>query len=256
MVQVKSLDISKRYGGLTMAVIPSFSSYAPAPDLAGAFLGRERIAQQAASDAARIQLGYAQLEQEAVNNEMELAARMETNTRNALMKAQENEIEKAYRDTQIGIAQKNLQQEELATQMKLAEAASAFDRQQAYTRGFEAKRSAGLDPAQAAQQTMLEVGFGQPGFAGALTPSQPQSQMPVANFEYRRLQGLIDDKMRPYSGDFALPVPPELQAEVDTLRSQQANILPGIGISIPSAGGSTNAAPKVRRYNRSTGRFE
>src|SRR5688572_22351825 len=102
-----------------MAVIPSFSSYAPAPDLAGAYLGAQRIQQQAAEAANRIQLGREQLAQEAVQAQMELAAKKEVLASEALRRAQEQEIEKAYRQTQIGLKERELANEESIAAMRI-----------------------------------------------------------------------------------------------------------------------------------------
>lgn len=233
-----------------MPVVPSFSGYAPAPNLAEAYLGRERIRQQAASDAARISLGYAQLQQEAVANEMELAAKKEALSRQALKTAQEQEIEKAYRETQLGLAERELQNEEAIAAMRVQEAARGFEREQAYNRVRQQKIAAGVADPQASQEAMLEVGFGQPGFAGALTPAQPRSQLPEANFRYRQIQGQIDDLMRPYSGARSLAIPANVKSSVAALRQQQSQLMP------PQTVTGTNAAPKVRRYNRATGKFE
>lgn len=149
-----------------MAVIPTYSTGIGAPDLAGAFLGgrrirlsREQIAQQAASDAARIQLGREQLAQQAVQNEMELAAKKEVLANESLRRAQEQEIEKSYRQTQIGLKERELKQQELMDSLKIQEAARSFAAQQEYQR----RVAAGEPP----EEVMRQVGFGLPGFPAA-----------------------------------------------------------------------------------------
>lgn len=135
-----------------MPVVPSFGSYAPKPDLAGAYLGarradiaafqaaaeyqlgQQRIAQAAAESQARIALGQQTLEARRVENEMELAARKEVQERENLRKQQEAQILNSYRQTQIGLAERRLAIAEAQEQQRIAEAAAAFEQNQEYNR--------------------------------------------------------------------------------------------------------------------------
>lgn len=240
-----------------MAVIPTYSTGIGAPDLAGAFLGgrriqlgREQLAQEAYSDAARIQLGREQLAQQAVQNEMELAAKKEALSREALRRAQEQEIEKAYRETQLGLAQRELQNAELMSALKIQEAARDFDRAQGYQRRVQALTAQNIPIEEAARQAILETGG--TGLSTALERPNAPSALPEANFRYRQIQGQIDDLMRPYSGPMALAIPENVRTNVTALRQQQSQLLPP-----PNTATSTNApATKRLRWNPSKGDFE
>jgi len=200
-----------------MPVIPTFSSYAPAPNLAQSYLAQQRLQQEAAADAARIGLGYAQLQQRAVENEMQLAAQKETLAKENLRKAQEAEVEKAYRESQLGIAQRQLQQQELVNQMKVKEAAQQMDAAQQYQRMVDA----GVPP----DAAMRRVGFGTPGFASVIAP-QKTSDLAASKFQYQIYEGQIRDLQQPYQGVTAALMPPEVKSQIEDLRKKQSALAP------------------------------
>lgn len=107
-----------------MPVIPSFSSFAQTPNLAQAWLGgqelqveKQKIAQQAAEAAARINLGYAQLRNQAEQTAMEWNARKEIAGQEALRRQQEMEFEKAYQQQRMGLAEQELNQQQKKLQL-------------------------------------------------------------------------------------------------------------------------------------------
>lgn len=155
-----------------MPVIPTYRAGVGAADLSGAYLGAQRIAQEAYSDAARIQLGREQLAQQAVANEMELAVKREALARQSMKQQQEAEIEKAYRETQIGLRQRELENQEAIAQMRVQDAARDFERQQLYGRRF-AELEPKLGAEEAARRAILELGG--TGLSEALErPRQPE----------------------------------------------------------------------------------
>lgn len=180
-----------------MPAVPSFKGYAEKPDLAGAYLGarradiaafqaateaqlgRQRLAQDAAQAQARIDLGQQELESRRVQNEMELAARKETQEREHLRKQQEAEILKSYRDTQIGLAERRLKIAEAEERQRIKDAAQAFDQQQYFTKRFsELMSQPGMTSEKAASQAVLEIGPKATGFSSALTPPrEPAARM-------------------------------------------------------------------------------
>lgn len=142
-----------------MAVIPSFSAYAPTPNLAEAFLGAERIRQEAAADAARIQLGREQIASQQVQASMELQAKQQALANESLRRAQEQQIEQAYKQTQLGLAERELKSQEAWNESRIAEAAEGFAARAAYTRAVEG----GMPPDAAARRFLA----GQTGFSSA-----------------------------------------------------------------------------------------
>jgi hypothetical protein len=166
-------------------VIPSYTGFAATPNAAQAYsagahtrLGYAQIAQQAQEAAARIALGREQLQQQAIANEMDLAAKKEALANEALRRAQENEIEKAYRETQLGLRQRELQGQEAMNALKIQEAARDFDAQQQFTRILNERIAAGDDPNEAAKFAAISVGPRIPGFSPSLSASSstPQSR--------------------------------------------------------------------------------
>lgn len=122
-----------------MPVVPSFGSYAPKPDMAGAYLGgqrialgREQLAQEAQQASARFAMEGQRLQEQRQIAEMELSAKMATQQQEQMRRQQEMEIEKSYRQTQIGLEERRLQQAAQLMDMKLKEAAQSFAAQQTY----------------------------------------------------------------------------------------------------------------------------
>lgn len=163
-----------------MPVIPSFGSFAPTPDLAGAYLGGEKLAlegQQLAASIAqqsqRMALEQAKLQQDAEQNQMMLAAKQAAAERDSMRQQQEMEIAKAYHDAQIGLQRQELQQKQQEFQLK----ASAAARQFAARQKFQSLVDAGEDPAKA----MLSLGVEMGAPSGAFTASQRNNQAFIPN---------------------------------------------------------------------------
>ncbi len=225
-----------------MAVVRTFD---PKIDLAGAYLGgqqvqlgRERIAQQAAEAGARINLGYAQLQQEAIANEMQLAARKELLSREALQKAQEAEIEKSYKETQFGLARRRLEQDELGLQRQLQEAARGLEAEQNYGRVRADLIASGVPERDASEQAMRQVGFGSPGFSSALNEANEPSPR-----KYNAIAGLDPLGLNPPSRlqmtapefqSFLQTAPPELRTNTVNTAIEQM-LQPPAGFNVTNA---------------------
>lgn len=183
-----------------MAVVRTFD---PKIDLAGAYLGgqniqlgRERIAQQAAEAGARINLGYAQLQQEAVANEMQLAATKDVQAREALQKAQEAEITKAYNETQIGLNRRKVEDDERNTKIKLDEAARGMEVEQNYQRLRQANLAKNMPEREASMMAWREAGSGRAGFTAALeSPGGSQRLGEAEGIRLRSSVQAIDREM-------------------------------------------------------------
>ena len=155
-----------------MPVIPSFSGYAPKPDLAGAYTESRRInlaeqqaafsaiqahrqlQQQAAEAQQRLQLGQQQLQQQRQIAEMETSARAAVQQQDNLRRQQELEIDKAYKGQLIGLREGELKQQQAMDALKVIEASRKFMAQRKYQQLFQ---EYGGDQA-AAQKAMMQVG--------------------------------------------------------------------------------------------------
>lgn len=239
-----------------MPVVPSFSGYAPTPDLAQAYLGgqelqlgRDRLRQQAAADSARISLGYAELQQRAVANEMELAAKKELLSRQALKTAQEQEIEKAYRETQLGLRQRELQNEEALAQMRIQEATRDFDRQMGY-RNLVQKYAPTMGLEEAARRAALELGG--TGFSTALERPQAASPFPELNFRMKQLDEEEESIMRKYPGMTGMAIRPEDQAKLADIdrRKRELEVPSSLRSNTSTNAPSGTNAPKTIRVVR------
>jgi len=99
-----------------MPVIPSHRGSLPVPDFSGAWLGgqnlqlkQQELQQSAASDSARIALGYAQLRAQREANELDASIKMKIDSQERLENQQRMEIDKAYKDSMVAIEQQKLQ---------------------------------------------------------------------------------------------------------------------------------------------------
>ena len=236
----------KNIHAVDMSLIPTYSPNVGAPDLAGAYLGRQRIQQQAASDAARISLGYAQLQQEAVANEMQLAATKEAQSRTALKAAQEAEIQKAYNETQLGIQQRNLQLQEQKNQQDILKAAQEFDRMQGYQRRVnELSKTIPLE--EAARQAILETGG--TGLSTALERPAEPSPVPALNFQLKQLEDAEQSIMSRYPSLSSRRLKPEDEAAIEGIRKSRSQLqIPQDLIQKTQTG--TNTTPKMLRVVR------
>ena len=208
-----------------MPVIPTFSQYAPAPNLSEAFLGRERLRQEAASDAARISLGYATLQQRAVESEMELAAKREAMSNEALRREQQVQIEKAYRDQQLGLAEQRLANDEKMTALKIQDAAREFERGQNFYRRRQelTAQNPGLDAAEIDRRAMVDTGWGDPGFSQSVSGGLRRAPTETASDRRLRLEilkGQKEDAMIKFG-----PRSPEFQKEADRIDTEIRSLL-------------------------------
>jgi hypothetical protein len=233
-----------------MPLVPSFHAYAPKADLAQAYLGGQRIAQEAAADAARISLGYAGLQQRAVEAQMEAQAREKAIQAQSMRAMQENEFQKAYHDAQLGIAERRLQNEEVVAAMRLNQVKTSFEQQQLFNRLREQKKAAGMTEPKASQEAFIEAGGpGTTGFSSALFQNEnaPRKYSAVAG------QDLLGTPTRlPMTG-------PEFQAFMQTAPPQlQTNTVNQAisGMLAPPAALTNAPTTKRLRYNPKTGEFE
>lgn len=204
-----------------MPVIPTYRAGVGAADLSGAYLGARRIAQEAYSDAARIQLGREQLAQQAVANEMELAVKREALARQAMKQQQEAEIVKAYRETQIGLRQRELANDEAITAMRLEDAAREFEEQQRYSRRFkELEPTLGAEGA--ARQASLERGG--TGLSAALNQPQGPSAISGLNFQLSQLNAMERSIMDKYPGITARRISGEDKTKLDDIQKRRAEL--------------------------------
>lgn len=236
-----------------MPVIPSFGSYAAKPDLAQSYLGgqrlalaRDELAQEAAQAAARISLGYEQIAANRVANEMELAAKREVLSRQALMKAQEQEIEKAYRETQFGLRERELAQEDAMNQMRIREAANDFAAQQEYR--------AMVDSGVAPDAAMRRVGFGQPGFSNAIEAPRGTSDVPALNFQLSQLNAMERSIMDKYPGITARRVSPDDRKQLDDIQQRRAALQVPLSLQQPAPSG-TNSNRTLRVVRDANGKL-
>ena len=224
-----------------MPVIPTFSQYAPEPNLSEAFLGRERLRQEAASDAARISLGYATLQQRAVESEMELAAKREALSRQALKQSQEVEIEKAYRDSQLGLAEQRLANDEKMTAMKIQDAAREFERGQNFYRRRQelTAQNPDLDAAEIDRRAMVDTSYGFPGFSQLVAGGSSGSPTQTAT-DRRSILDILQDQKQEAMIKFG-PRSPEYQEKAKEIDDQIKQLLNQL--QNPSARGSTLSPP-------------
>lgn len=251
-----------------MAVIPSFSGFAATPNLVGAataadtlrqrsaesamefMLAQDRLAQQAAADAARIGIARQQLESEEKQTLMQLQASKETHERERLRREHEDEVMAAYRKAQIDISKGHLAVEEKNLFNKTQEAAAELSRQQAYDRLFQAGVAKGLSPQEAARQAILQSGI--PG-AGALTQAiQGERERPPRMFDVAVANNILTGtptRTRMTGPEFQSwfpTAPPSMQTNALNMATQKMlaptvpmTNAPPVGLTIP-----TNLPPR------------
>jgi len=236
-----------------MPVIPSFSGFAPAPDLAGAYLSgqrleldRARLAQEASEAAMRAQIARQQIEAQKVNNELEWNARREIAAQTALKEDQNREVERAYNQQRLALTERQIKAQEEQATMKLKEAQRDLETRQAFLALRQRLIDQGVPEEEAAQQAFRAVGFGVPGYAGFLEPNSTRERT------YNMVVGtpILGPETRlpmtaPEAEKFMQTAPPNLR----TNTANQA--IMGI---IPRTATGTNAP--VLKYNPDKGDFE
>lgn len=144
--------------------MPAFSAYAPTPNLAQSFLGGARLAQDAAQHAQAIQLQREKLAQDAQQAEMELMAKQQAAQQQQLRQQQEMEIEKAYKQAQIGLRQREVDESAKVLEFKTQQAAQHTLIQQT----AQQRIARGEDPQKVWQELGPQAGVGLP--AGLFRP--------------------------------------------------------------------------------------
>lgn len=241
-----------------MPVVPTFSAFAKTPDLAGAAynadqlrqraveaainfrMQRERLAQEASADAARIQLGREQIEANRVENEMRIQATQRTLEREAIEKQHEAEISRAYNEARLGIDERRIAREEQDFQMRLENSARELQQRQAYDRArIRNIEILKMPEREASEAAMREVGAGMPGFAGSLTGREP-SPFPGLNFKARQLDAQERSLMNKYPGYMAQTISDEDKAALADIQKQRRELQIPAGVQTSTA---TNPPP-------------
>ena len=258
-----------------MPVIPNFSGFAATPNLASSFLGgvkisqdaaqesarlgmqSQRIAAEAASDAQRIAFGREQLAARQVENQMELEAKQKMVEQQALQKSHEASIEAAYKNTQFGLAERRLKQQESITNMRLEEAARGVKQNYGYERTRQALIANGADEKTASEQAMRETGFGATGFSKAFTgqnkppPMDREASSKIKGLEQRialehaSLRKELDDGKDADNDKIGI-----IKGEIARMERQKAQLFQQsrAGISIPAGVSGTNTPTKIGRF--------
>lgn len=153
-----------------MPVIPTFSAFASTPDLGGVYTRAAAVASETAQAAARIELEKQKLSAAAVQNQMELNAKMAVAEQNARVEQQQMEVDAAYKQATLGFRQRELDNAEQLSNMKMAE----FAREAMASQMFQKRFSELGGDEDAARKAVLEMGpiMGGGGFSAALRSSE------------------------------------------------------------------------------------
>ena len=103
------------------------------------------------------------LERERLNNQqvlarMQIDARREEADRNHLLEQQQLEIEKAYKEAEVGLRQEELKRRDEETQLKVQEAARQYQSQQMAQQEAEQMIQGGLEPETAWKRSWMKYG--------------------------------------------------------------------------------------------------
>lgn len=185
-----------------MPVIPSFGSFAGTPNLAAAYtsgahvgLEQQRIAQQAAQAGAEIDLQKQKLAESAKQAQMELQAKEQLAQQAQLRQQQEMELEKAYKESMIGIHQRQLEQAAQKLQMSTQAASQKMIAQQKIREGM----AAGEDMSKLAMQWGAAAGLPSGGYSamakagekafvpkGLTVDNQPMIETSKGHYQFQR----------------------------------------------------------------------
>lgn len=158
-----------------MAVIPAFGSFAATPNTAQSYLSgaklaidqqsdQQRLAAQVQQHAQTIALEKQRLQQQAQLAEIEMAAKQAAQQREELVRQQQNEIENQYKQSMIGLKQRELEQD----QQKLTLAATQAARQFSAKQKYESLIAGGMEPQKAILQVGPEMGIPGGAYTAAL----------------------------------------------------------------------------------------
>lgn len=152
-----------------MPVMRSFSSFAPTPNLGGAYVGGAGVGVRMVEAENALALGRAKIaadmaqankmaavrQQEA---QMEAQARSEALQAATLRQQQEIEVQKAYQQAQLGLKERELSQADALMKLKTQEAAQEFDAFQNYQKDAADLIAGKVDPNKAYEQSALKWG--------------------------------------------------------------------------------------------------
>lgn len=134
---------------VNMPQLRSFGSFAQTPNLGANYLGGANLAQRESEFQVNTQLERQKLKQQMAMAEMEAASRASALQQQALRQAQELEVEKAYRQQQIGLQERKLALEEQGLNEELQQAAATTGARMAMQRQVEELIRGGASPSQA-----------------------------------------------------------------------------------------------------------
>jgi hypothetical protein len=153
-------------------VIPSFSAFAKGPDLAGARHNALSLIESARQANASIALQRQKLAQDAQMANMQFQAAQENMRGDAMRRASQLAIDKAYKEAVIGLKERGLSMAEAQAEQQAQAAAQTFAAQQEYRKMIEG----GMDSNEALQR----VGsFLPPQTVSALARTQQQQEPPL-----------------------------------------------------------------------------
>lgn len=242
-----------------MPVVPSFGNYAAMPDFAGAYLGgqrialgREQLAQEAQQASARFAMEGQRLQEQRQIAEMELSAKMATQQQEQMRRQQEMEIEKSYRQTQIGLEERRLQQASQLMDMKLKEAAQSFAAQQTYQTEMAAP---GADPL----KVLMRLG---PSVGASIPAAAFKSQEEAVPFgkEYPVAGGGRVVQTSERGGQFVkAELPKGAAGETEVVRTPDGSRVIGYKIALPNGRQqfvAEKADPRVKEWKTETTKLE
>jgi hypothetical protein len=162
--------------------IPTFSGHAGTPDFGGSWAAGAGIGQREVESAQQFKLGREKIAADMAQAEMELSAKRAAMAQQAMAQAQELEIEKAYRQSMLGLRDRELQMQEQQAASEIESVANQFAAQQRMRSYVEDAISQGKPVGEAFQEAMAlhGVGAGAPGSAfGEMMPGQAEAEIPA-----------------------------------------------------------------------------
>jgi len=132
-----------------MPQMRSFGSFLPAPNLAQSYGAGVGLAQRDEELEARVGMEREKLANDYAMAEMATSARKAALQQEMLQKDQELEVEKMYRQQQVGLRERELQMEQQKIEAVAEEAAQQFEARQAIQQGVEQDLTGGRSPAEA-----------------------------------------------------------------------------------------------------------
>ena len=141
-----------------MPQMRSLGSFVPTPNLAEAYLGGVNAAGRENELQVNTQMERQKLQQQMAMAEMEAASRASALQQQALRQAQELEVQKAYQQQQIGLAERELSMKEQGQNEELQRAAATSGARMAMQRQVEELIRGGAKPAEAFTRALVSHG--------------------------------------------------------------------------------------------------